>query len=288
MKPRIDMPITPCPHAIAFEPEFASETSALFRLGYDREFVFEDLNERMNARPTPPGYRRRRICGSCFGKCANPSCEAPWDRELNACSAGCEDTERTECMTCKTNRAVRKSVKWDRRACAVLQGYEAHEGLAAFVTFKLPMFALRPEHVAEYTAFKEDTDKSTTEFFIAERLPVARKNLELQLNRRREAGRPGLIYETDSYRHRPLTPLLSEEEFQNRVHPDARTTEEEAFEEAFENLAHARASEYVNDRFDSLVQLEAFRRGWIQAVVENWDRYIPREPSTRGFQLCLS
>ena len=54
MKPRIDMPITPCPHAIAFEPEFASETSALFRLGYDREFVFEDLNERMNARPTPP------------------------------------------------------------------------------------------------------------------------------------------------------------------------------------------------------------------------------------------
>lgn len=280
---RIDMALSNCPYAIPFEPEFASETSAMFRLGYDREFVFEDLNERMNARPTPPGFRRRRICGSCFGKCANPSCEAPWDRELDACSAGCDKTERTECMTCKSNAAVRKSVKWARRARAFLQGYEAHQGQAAFITFKLPMFALRPEHVAEFEAFKSDR-KQSTNLFIEERLPVARENLERQLNRRREAGRPGLpVRGSDSYfQHRPLLFQEDEDEWVRRVNAGSISTEDAAFEEAFEDLARKRASEYVQERFDSLVQLHAFKQGWLHAVVESWRRYIPREVHKRG------
>ena len=285
MKNRIDMPIVNCPYAIPFEPEFASETSAMFRLGYSREFVFEDLNQRMNARPTPPGFRRRRISGSCAGRCDNPSCEAPWDKETQACSAGCEGTVCMECATCRSNLAVRKSAKWDKRAFAMLVGYEAHGGLAALVTFKLPLYAVRPEHAAEYAAFKADTDKSTTELFVAERLPIARKNLEIQLERRREVGRPGLpVKGSDSYEeHRPLVFQQDEETWVRRVNAAAISTEDAAFEEAFEDLARDRASEYVRDNFDSLVQLYAYRQGWIQAVVESWNRYIPREPSTRGF-----
>ena len=279
---RIDMALTNCEFAIPFEPEFASETSALFGLGWDSEFVFEDLNRRMNARPTPPGFRRRRIVGSCAGFCDNPNCNAPWDKQLGGCSAGCQETEQVECDTCKSNRAVRKSLKWATRARAFLQGYESHNGQAAFITFKLPKFALRPECRDEFEEFKSAPE--TTELFIQDRLLIARENLERQLNRRRSAGRPGLPVEsTDNFfQHRPLIPLLSEEEFVQRVNAGAISTEDAAFEEAFEEHARRKAKRYVNDRFDSLVQLEAFRRGWIQAVVDTWRRYIPREVHKRG------
>ena len=88
---------------------------------------------------------------------------------------------------------------------------------------------------------------------------------------------------SDSYfQHRPLLFQEDEDEWVRRVNAGSISTEDAAFEEAFEDLARARASEYVQERFDSLVQLHAFKQGWLHAVVESWRRYIPREVHKRG------
>ena len=48
---------------------------------------------------------------------------------------------------------------------------------------------------------------------------------------------------------------------------------------------HARqnATRYVHKRIEELVQLEAYKRGYLQAVVEEWGVFIPREKKTSGF-----
>ena len=239
---------------------FTSESTALRRLGWPEQAVFNDEHRRRIEAESefgrPHGYDWVKIPVSCVGRCA--SCKEPWvniprhEHEYVHSPEGrsvacCAERDWEPCPICQIAKADLKRVRWKSKLRLLCEGYFAHEAPVVHLSSQVPKLGVRPEHEDEYAEFVRCPP---IEEFIANRLPEERRNFKNQLARRREAGKRGWF----GVRRKSW----------------------------FSKEARRKATRWVHKHKAELVQKAAYERGWLQAVVEDWGIFIPGHPGQKG------
>lgn len=150
------------------------------------------------------------------------------------------------CPTCQNALDARRSSKWFSRTFGFVEGYQSAGGSVVHLTTPLPKFAVAPgcQHLVDRLLGSARFKQD----LVAERTVIKRENLKKVLAKRKADGK--------------------------RCMPTYQRTGP---------LAKLRAREWVDKNFEPQFQLECYWRGYLQAVVESWGVFIPRDKKTSGW-----
>ena len=216
---------------------FTSENTALRRLGYHPDYIEYDERLRRAKFPSPddPRYAELVFPYPCPGRCTN--CGGVFSRGVNPDTgrptrreACCDAPVYEECGQCATALLKRRSAHWFRRVEGFVNAFLAAGGAAVLVSAPLPMLAVIPKHAHRVKALS--CSAQFRRLLISRRIDEEAANLKQVLADRAAADKVGL------------------------VNPDD-----------FDDIVAERARRWVHKNFASQLQLECFKRGYLQFTV---------------------